>query len=479
MNRRRFLGAGLVASTLATKRSLWGRPSGANDAIRIAVVGLGIKGAGHVAHLQGIPDVRIAALCDVDPLALGRQVAQLANREQRPFATTDFRCILDRPDIDAVLLATGTYWHATMTAWACQAGKDVYVEKPVGISLWEGQQMVAAATRHQRIVQVGIQMRSDNGLREAEQACQSGRWGKVLGIHAVSYNRRPSIGRRPAWRPNHLDYDLFCGPSPLLPLTRNLLHYDWHWMWATGGGEIANIGVHVLDIARRFLPSNQWPKHVLCVGGRFGVDDVGETPNTAIAIFDYPQCPVLFEARGLPKSATHPASDSLKGLRTGVVVQCENGYFAGYVGGSFFDHAGRRLEFFRGDGGRSHFENFLTAMRTRRTSDLAASIQQGHQSTALCHYANLSYRLGEISPNANFQPEALTEIDAFSQGIRSIQHHLRENHIPAEAPLQMGCWLQTNGSAFTLPTPREGSEPIRRRCEAWVRGSHRLPFVPG
>jgi predicted dehydrogenase/AraC-like DNA-binding protein len=277
VDRRSFLRTASVAlgAGLATRLtpSTWAKPLGANDDVRVAVIGLRSKGSEHIKQLLDLSGVRIVALCDVDPLVLWREVAKLKEKQINVFAATDAREIFDRSDVDAVVIATSNHWHALLTVWACQAGKDVYVEKPVSHTVWEGRKMVEAADTYKRIVQAGTQYRSDVAIPEAIAYLNEGHVGKMLAAHTTIYKRRESIGKKLPWYPDWLDYDMFCGPTPAVPLERDRIHYDWHWMWRTGNGELGNNGVHVLDIARRFAGHDGLPSRVMSLGGRYLVDD--------------------------------------------------------------------------------------------------------------------------------------------------------------------------------------------------------------
>lgn len=457
--------------------STWAQPVGANDAIRVVVIGFNWRGGELIQQLLKTPGVRIAALCDVDPVVLAREVEALRAQKISVIAHTDVRFFITRDDIDAFVIATGTRWHAALTVWACQAGKDVYVEKPVSRTIWEGQQMIAAAAKYQRVVQSGTQLRSDTGLDEAVRTINSGEFGKIQSIRAVVYRPRDGIGRREPWYPDNLDYNLYCGPSAMVPLEREKLHYDWHWSWSTGNGDLGNLGVHVLDIARRFGPPAGPPRRVIAVGARLGVDDAGETPNTVLAVLDYPGVPVVFELRGMPVTSANAAPDTYRGIRNGVVVQCEGGSYAGYVGGAFHDAKGREIRKVPGDGGATHFENFFAAMRSRRTQDLRAPIETGHGSTSLCHYGNISYRTGRPAAwkdvQAAFEPVA----DARS-AIEGLGKHLAARGIdPDRQRLTLGPWLELEAGRDGIAGVQGGDASLLARARSFLQEPMRPPYV--
>jgi len=445
-SRRIFLKTTALAAgaTLATRfvPSAWAQPAGANGDIRVAVIGLHLKGAALVRQLVDLPGVRITALCDVDPRILARDVEALKTKNITVFATTDARALMDRADLDAVVIASSDQWHALHTIWALQAGKDVYIEKPVCRTIWEGQQMLAAAVKYGRIVQTGTQSRSDPGIAEGVAAIQSGRLGKIQWIHSLCYRLRNSIGHRLPWYPNWLDYERFCGPTPMVPLVRGQLHYDWHWQWGTGGGDLSNIGVHQLAIARWFAGNPAIPRRAISFGGRFIVNDAGETPNIQLAIYDYPEFPVFFETRGTPAQPGTRIMDQIRGIREGTIVQCEHGYFAGFNGGGLYDNEGKRLTAIRGDGGAGHMANFLDVVRSRRKGELAAPLAGGFTSSACCHFGNISYRVGRPASLEEIR-QTLENYPVAQAQFVQIQQHLAVHRVDlARTPLTLGPWLE-------------------------------------
>ncbi|MHC4499369.1 MAG: Gfo/Idh/MocA family protein, partial [Planctomycetota bacterium] len=378
------------------------RASGANDDIHVAVVGCRSKGAQHIEVFHGLEGVRVVALCDADTEILDQQVDKFKERNEKVDTYTDVRKVLDDKAIDAIVTATPNHWHALITVWACQAGKDVYVEKPISHNIWEGRKAVEAARKYGRIVQAGTQNRSDVGLQEAVEYIQGGNLGRILWAHGLWFKMRPSIGRvkGPQKVPEHIDYNLWTGPAPLKPLMRENLHYDWHWDWDTGDGDMANLGAHQIDDCRWIIGQSGLPPRVISLGGRFGYVDDGHTPNTQVAVFDYKPVPIILETRGLPRQKGIRASDHYRGTSSGNVIQYEHGYFVGGRGGGWaYDNDGKKIKQFKGDGGGGHQANFIQAMRSRKLSDLNADILEGHVSAVLCHAANISYRLGwESSP---------------------------------------------------------------------------------
>jgi len=392
--------AGALATGLVAQSGL-ARAAGANDAIRVAMVGLRLRGTDLLDWFCKIPGVRIAALCDCDTHFFERHLKALGNQPEKVAAVQDFRRLLDDRDLDAVVIATPNHWHALMTVWACQAGKDVYVEKPISHSIREGRKMVEAARKCNRIVQSGTQNRSDVGLKAAAQFLRGGGLGAVRLARVFDLARRQPIGKTdgPQPVPPTVDYDLFQGPAPLVPLRRRSLHYDWHFVWATGNGDCGNRGVHSLDHARWMIGRETLPERVLTIAGRLGWDDDGETPNAHLTFFDCQPVPILYELTNLaPDKPAKPGTGFPCGP-TSMTIECEGGILTGGRGGATaFDTKGRVIQHFRGDSGVTHAANFIAAVRARKPEILDADVLKGHISSALCHLANISYLVGQGQP---------------------------------------------------------------------------------
>ena len=257
--------------------------------IRVGVVGFNGRGGSHISDLLKINGVKITALCDVDEKVLGKGKENLASKGANVTTFTDVRKMLDSKEIDAISTATPNHWHSLIGIWACQAGKDAYVEKPVSHNVREGRVLAEAARKYGRIVQCGTQSRSSLGLQAAVKWGQAGNLGKLLWARGTCYKRRPSIGKvdGPTPFPAGIDQDLWFGPAQVKPLMRKKLHYDWHWVWDTGNGDLGNQGIHQMDIARWFLGETALSPKIWSVGGRLGYIDDGETPNTMFAVHDY------------------------------------------------------------------------------------------------------------------------------------------------------------------------------------------------
>ena len=468
MNRRDFLKTSAVAG-LATAIP-FSRVRGANDDIRVAVVGIRSQGKNHINWFRKIAGVRVVAVCDADKSFLEREKKSFAERNEKVDTYVDYRKLLEDKSIDAVITATPNHWHALVTVWACQAGKDVYVEKPVAHNIWEGRRMVEAARKYNRIVQGGMQRRSDTGLQEAIDYVNQGNLGKIKLVRGLVYVRRGSIGKvdGPQPVPESVDYNLWSGPAPILPLRRKSLHYDWHWTWPTGDGDFGNNGIHFIDICRWAVGKQELPRRVISLGGRFGYIDDGETPNTQIVYLDYERAPILFEVRGLPRAKDDSAMDNYRGLRIGTVIHCENGYVAG---GWAYDNDGNRIKQFGLTEGSGHHQNFIDAVRSRKVSDLNADVLEGHLSAALCHMGNISYRFGQEASRETIL-ERMGGSKDMVEAFERFQDHLLLNGVDVKTtPRVIGPWL-------TMDPERERfTGEFADEANRLVRGTYREPFV--
>lgn len=467
MNRRDFMKASVAAGLAAVP---YARVQGANSDIRVAVVGIRSQGANHINWFRKIPGVRVVAICDADQSLLDREQKKCREHKEKVATYVDYRKLLEDKDIDAVITATPNHWHALVTVWACQAGKDVYVEKPVSHNLWEGRRMVEAARKYNRIVQSGMQRRSDSGLKEAIEYVNQGNLGPIKLVRGLVYVRRDNIGKvdGPQPVPEAVDYNLWCGPAPMAPLRRKSLHYDWHWTWPTGDGDFGNNGIHFIDICRWAIGRQELPPRVISLGGRFGYVDDGQTPNTQIVYHDYQPAPILFEVRGLPRAKGDSAMDHYLGLRIGVVIHCETGYVAG---GWAYDQDGKRIKQFRVTEGAGHHQNFINAVRSRRISDLNADVLEGHLSAALCHMGNISQRLGqEVSREeilAGFQGNP-----DLGEAFERCQEHLLVNGVDVkQTPRVIGPWLTLD------PQTERFTGALADEANKLARGTYRAPFV--
>ncbi len=388
-----FLGAAAAVSAV--------RVPGANDRIRIGIIGIGGRGSSHLGTYMRIADAQIVGLCDVNQEARERAQARLQKAgAEKASEFTDMRKMFDMKDVDAVSIATPNHWHALATIWACEAGKDVYVEKPASYNVHEGYRMIETARKHKRMVQVGSQGRSTPHKIRAMQLLKEGAIGRVYLAKGLCFKRRKTIGKTPPQpTPPGIDWDLFLGPAPMRPFTMNRFRYNWHWFWDTGNGDIGNQGVHEMDICRWGMDNAGMPKSVFSNGGKYVYDDDQETPNTQFATFEYDGREIQFEVRGI-----------LTGPEAGQPVRGGNAVgnlFLGSDGWMWVD--GRGFQVYKGEtnektleekgsdgeGTMLHMKNFIQACRSRNHKELTAEVEIGATSAALCHLANASYRVGQ------------------------------------------------------------------------------------
>jgi predicted dehydrogenase len=476
-NRRQFLRAGLTAAA-GLSASSWSRVQGANSDLRVAVVGFRGQGGSHISNFLQLKDqgVRLVALCDVDREVLGKRAAKLAQDGNPVESFTDVRKLLEWGQVDAISTATPNHWHALVSIWAMQAGKDVYVEKPVSHNVWEGRQMVKAARALGRIVQTGTQSRSSrSGIAAAIAWLREGHLGKITVARGFCYKPRKSIGKvtSPQTPPASVDYDLWTGPAPLEPLTRKQLHYDWHWVWPTGNGDLGNQGIHQMDLARWALGADALSPLVLSLGGRLGYDDDGTTPNSQVIYHGYPEAPLIFEVRGLPKDKAsqegdlwNKSMDDYKGARVGVVVECEGGYLTipNYTSAQAFDREGKMIRGWSGT--EDHHKNFIAAVRSRKPGDLHADILEGHLSSALCHTGNISHQLGRpVAPGD--LAAALRDQPLAAEAAERLREHLARNAVDlAATPLILGQALQMDPATERFTNHPEANARLTREYRA-------------
>ena len=458
------------------------RVRGANNDLRFAVVGTGGQGNGHIKYFNEKEGVRVVALCDADEA----QVKKRANAFEKKYGQKvktyiDVRELLEDKSIDAITSATPNHWHSLITIWACQAGKDVYIEKPVSHNIWEGRKAVEAARKYNRIVQTGTQKRSSNAHKAAYKWIREGNLGPVKWVRSLCYKARfegtngivnGTNGPNPV--PETVDYNLWCGPAEMEPLRREKLHYKWHWVWNTGNGDLGNQGIHEMDLGRWALGDPKLAPRVMSFGGRFRVNDAGETANTQTVFFDYKPAPLIFEVRGLPRNKGSKSMDGWRrtGTNIGVVVQCENGYWtAGDGGGWVWDNDNKRTDKqISGGGGGSHHQNFIDAVRSHKVSDLNADIEKGHLSSALCHMGNISYRLGRKMSISEARNSIDNEyvMDSFERMLE----HLKVNEVDLEKePITMGPMLTMD------PRKEKFVGEYSDWANMYVKRNYREPFV--
>jgi predicted dehydrogenase len=371
-----------------------------NDTVRVACAGIRGQGRHHIKVYSEMPNVEVAALCDVDESILNHRVKDLEQKgKKRPAAYTDFRRMLEDKSIDAVSIASPNHWHTLQTIWACQAGKDVYVEKPLSHNIFESRQIVAAAKKYGRIVQHGSNSRSGASIIEGVRKMREGVIGDVYMARGLCFKWRNTIGRTPPEIvPDGVHYDLWLGPAPKREFTRNRFHYNWHWFWDYGNGDFGNQGIHELDIARWGL-GVKYPTKVSAMGGHYMFDDDQETPNTLVVTYEFDEggrkTLMVFEVRHWISNHEAGIGGDKPGNTVGNIFYGSNGYLVidGY--GKYYSFLGKeqqpgpsRVE--EGD----NWANFIQAVRDRKPESLNAPVEEGAISCTLMHLGNIAYRLG-------------------------------------------------------------------------------------
>ena len=438
------------------------RPAGANERLNVAVIGVRGRGLDHIAGLAGRHNCVVTHICDVDTGVTGPAVMRAQKAQgSAPAIVQDLRRIMDDKTIHAVTVATPNHWHSLAAIWAMQAGKHVYVEKPVSHNVWEGRRLVEAARHYNKICQAGTQIRSNPGIREAIEYVRAGKLGQCSVARGLCYKTRGSIGRcnGPQEPPRTMDYNLWCGPGANRPPQRNgrfgTVHYDWHWIWEYGNGDLGNQGIHQMDVARWGLGKMELPRSCISLGGRFGYVDDGETPNTQMAVCDYGNAELIFEVRGLTTQA-------YRGATVGNVFHCSDGYVActNYNVAIAFDNNNREIQRFTGNG--DHYGNWVSAIRANRREDLKGDILEGHLSSALCHLANISVRLGR--PVAfDRRNGVLGENREANETLTRMVDHLRANNVALDkAMLTVGRRLNVNVQAENFGTDQEANRLLTR-----------------
>lgn len=472
INRRSFIKTSAAAGAVfSISNRSWAQIPSASEEIRVGVVGFKGRGGNHISGLSRLENVRIAGLCDVDERVLGGEAQKWKDKGQEVEAYKDVRELLDSKNIDVISIATPNHWHSLAAIWAVQAGKDVYVEKPVSHNVWEGRQLVKAARKYNKIVQTGTQSRSSHSLKECFAWLKEGNLGKIKVARGLCYKPRPSIGKvdGPQPIPEGVDYDLWCGPAPLAPLMRKNLHYDWHWDWDTGNGDLGNQGIHQMDIARWALGIDELSPRVFSFGGRLGYVDDGETPNTQVVYHDYPEAPLIFEVRGLPRKKGDKQMPDYQGARIGVVLHCEDGHVVipNYTSATAFDKDGNEIK--KWSGSDDHYANFIKAVRSRKHTDLNADILEGHLSSALCHTGNVSYLSGQQFSPGEIREKLKGESEATEAFGRMVEH-LEANEVNLNnTKITMGSFLKMNPKTERFTNNDEANKLLTR--------DYRKPYV--
>jgi len=494
LSRRKFVQSAAAASTAfslftiaGTKAS--GKVIGANDTVRIGVAGCGGRGSSHVEAWTSAEKVQITYLIDPDPKQSAAKMNTVSRRQQtKPNAVQHIRQALDDKELDAVSIATCNHWHSLITIWACQAGKDVYVEKPISHNIFEGRKCVEAAKKYGRVVQHGTQSRSSLSFARAIAAVQSGKYGQLLvsrGSASKPGSGRSSIGFKPYTNPPaDFDFNLWLGPAPLQPYHANLHPYNWHWFWDTGNGEIGNQGVHQMDIARWAIKGSNLPTKVYSLGGRFMHDgpDQAQTPNMQMSVMEFGDGgPILlFEVRGLTNARKNPdfpqdVSNEFY-MTEGVIKGGDEGRRGGYM-------------FHPKNGGEPQkldvpepkitvadaFPAFINAIRTRKPEDNNCDAEVAHYSAACCHLGNISYRLGAGSPGNYKDCQAITAKNK-NKEVTAALEKIHANCKGYSLPIDEMSWVIGPELTFDPKAERFTGE---RSDEAnkLVRRDYRAPFI--
>lgn len=443
------------------------RGNSPNEKLRMAVLGVNGRGKSHLDAFSGDKhNTEVAIICDPDE-SIGRKRVDDVEKKtgKAPKYVRDLRQVFDDKSIDAVSIATPNHWHSLASIWAMQAGKDVYCEKPVSHNVSEGRRMVEAARKYKRICQTGTQARSSKALAEAVEYLHTGQLGEIEIARGLCYKPRGSIGKVTAAQtpPKSVDYNIWCGPAPMAPLMRHKLHYDWHWVWDTGNGDLGNQGIHQMDLCRWALGVDQLCDSVVSVGGRFGYVDDGQTPNTIGSIFEFGKKRLIFEVRGLN-------TDAYRGAKVGNVIHCSKGYMvftSSYGGAVAFDKDGQQIRAFKGSG--DHFGNFVDAVRSRKQTDLRAEIEQGHKSSALCHLGNISHRLGQQVHVPDVFKTFESDKDATEMLTRG-KSYLELNKVKLDGLMvQLGAKLEFNPATETFIGNSQADTMLTRE--------YRAPFI--
>jgi len=474
--RRQFLEDSMFAAAAAVTATSTGQlfaedddqSSSPNERLSVAVVGVKGRGGSHLGAFSGRKDTQVNYICDVDSEVGMKRVKEVAKRQggREPKYVKDIREVLEDKSVDIVSIATPNHWHALGAIWSIQAGKDVYVEKPVSHNVSEGRRIVEAARKHKKICQTGTQSRSNSGMINAIKAVHDGDIGECKLARGLCYKPRGSIGPRGNYMPPEtVDYNLWLGPAPLAAVTRERFHYDWHWQWPYGNGDLGNQGIHQMDLARWGLGVTTLSDSVLSYGGRFGYEDAGDSANTQVVIHNFGDKSLVFEVRGL-------STKDYKRSKVGVIYEGDKGYvvMTSYHSGAAFDRDGNKVNEFKGQA--DHFGNFIKAVRSRKIEDLNADIEEGHLSSALCHTGNISYRLGSPVDAKDLEKNIamIKTSDNAQETLERTLAHLKDNKVDlSSTKITLGEQLQFDPSAETFVDNEAADKMLTRE--------YRKPFI--
>ena len=468
--RRTFLKTSLAAGSLFAIGGCQSTPRilGANDRLRIAVAGVHGRGGSHINNWLGQDNVEVAYLIDPDERVLAGKLDYVKRKTEGKSTcqgVADVREALEDKNLDAISIATPNHWHSLMTIWAAQAGKHVYVEKPMSHDIAEGRVAVEAQKKYGVVIQHGTQSRSKARNAGLHDLIRSGKFGKMKISYGYCCKPRGGIGfESPSAPPANLDWNLWRGPAVIDQYHANYVHYDWHWFWETGNGDIGNSDVHRADLVRFGLGVTKLPRATMCYGGRFGYSDSAQTPNTQVAVHDFGDVTFVQEVRGLPTSKFH---------RHGGAIFAGSGGYVGMAAGSsaFFDRNGKLVEKFAGKNDE-HFGNFIEAVHSRDRDHLNAEVLGGHLSAGLCHLGNISYRLGsQAAPREVLAQLAERKLfDDSEDTFERTRKHLADNGVDIEkTSLTAGPWLRFDADEEAFIGNAE--------ADAMLTREYRNPFV--
>ena len=445
-----------------------------NDQLGLMIVGCGGRGGEHINGLTSRKEIRVHYLCDADEAQVNRRADDFEKKfGYRPLAITDMRRAFDAGDLDLISCATSNHWHVLTGVWAMQAGLHCYIEKPVSYSVNEGKALVAAAKKYGKCCQTGTQCRSNRSNIDAVRFVREGKIGDVNFARGLCYKRRKSIGPLGTYEPpKTVDYSLWSGPSPVLPVTRPNFHYDWHWQRQYGNGDLGNQGPHQTDIARWHLGIERFPNRVIAYGGRLGYDverqsqdyvDAGDVANTIVSIYDYGDKTIVFETRGLDTPA-------FTGAKVGVIVYGSTGYLVQveYGYSVAFDLEGNKIKEFRGGSDSFHYQNFLDAVQSNDPTKLHADARCGHLSAGLSHIGNASYYLGESNKSSVQEiEEQLKEFGGADDNVetlrRTVEHLQANGGVDLErTPMSMGRLLRIDPETEEFIDDAQANELLGR-----------------
>ncbi len=471
--RRRFLEDSLLAAAAVTAAPATrvfaqdNQSTSANERLNVAIIGVNGRGQSHMGAFGARSDTDITYICDADENVGQDRAKRISDKQKTKCKVVqDMRRIFDDKSVDIVTIATPNHWHALAAIWAMQAGKDVYVEKPVSHNVSEGRRMAETARKYKKICQTGTQCRSLGGSIDAIKFVHDGGIGDVKLARGLCYKPRRSIGAPGIFEPPEgVDYNLWQGPASERPITRKRFHYDWHWQYHWGNGDMGNQGPHQMDLARWGLQVDRLSERVISYGGRLGYKDAGDVANTQVAIHQFGDKTLVFEVRGLN-------TKDLRGARIGVIFYGSEGYvvLTSYTRGKAFDLDGNVVKEFNGGG--DHYGNFVDAVRSRNHEDLTADVLEGHLSAGLAHTGTISYRLGDEISLGDLKQE-LAKVESNDDSAKTLARtveHLNDNKVDlAETKLTLGPALAMDPKTETF----KGND----RANAMLTRDYRKPFL--